>query len=70
MAAGNLNKITVTESDIAGALLKGNTISQLTIPELKKMAFLQERSEINRTERSVVERYEGLRDAFIEYHLK
>ena len=36
------------------------------------MAFLQERSEINRTKRSLVEGYEVLRDAFShlsEYHL-
>ena len=33
------------------------------------MAFLQERSEINRTKRSLVERYEVLRDALSEYHL-
>ena len=26
MAVGNLNKITLTEGDIAGASLKGNTI--------------------------------------------
>ena len=51
MAVGNLNKITLTEGDIAGALLRGNTIRQLTIPELKrwlsyrKEAKLMERSE-------------------------
>ena len=51
MAVGNLNKITLTEGDIAGASQKGNTISQLNIPELKrwlsyrKQAKLMERSE-------------------------
>ena len=51
MAVGNLNKITLTEGDIAGASLRGNTISQLTIPELKRLlscrkeAKLIERSE-------------------------
>ena len=51
MAVGNLNKITLTEGDIAGALLRGNTIRQLTIAELKrslsyrKKAKLMERSE-------------------------
>ena len=33
------------------------------------MAFLQERSEINGKKRSLVERYDVLRDAFSEYHL-
>ena len=50
MAVGNLNKITLTEGDIAGALLKGNTISQLTIPELKR--WLSYRKEAKLIERS------------------
>ena len=36
MTVSNLNKITLTEGDIAGASLKGNNISQMTIPELKR----------------------------------
>ena len=33
------------------------------------MAFLQETSEINGKKRSLVERYDVLRDAFSEFHL-
>ena len=50
MAVGNLNKITLTEGDIAGSLLRGNTISQLTIPELKR--WLSNRKEAKLMERS------------------
>ena len=56
MAVGNLNKITLTEGDIAGASLKGNNISQMTIPELKR--WLSYRKEAKLIERSLVERYE------------
>ena len=47
MAVENSPKITLSEDDIQGASLRGKTPSQLTIPE---MAFLQERSEIERNE--------------------
>ena len=36
MAVGNSPKITLSEDDIQGALLRGKTRSQLTIPELKR----------------------------------
>ena len=51
MAVGNLNKITLTDGDIAGAFLRGNTIRQLTIPELKKR-WLSYRKEAKLMERS------------------
>ena len=50
MAVGNSPKITLSEDDIQGTSLRGKTPSQLTIPEFKEMAFLQERSEIGRNE--------------------
>lgn len=49
MAVGNSPKITLSEDDINGALLRGKTPSQLTIPELKTWLFCRKGAKLSGT---------------------
>jgi len=56
MPANNSTKITLTEDDVAGALLRIKTASNLTIPELKRWLSCRKRSKIKGPEADLVER--------------
>ena len=56
MAVGNSPKITHSEDDINGALLRGKTPSKLTIPELKRWLSCRKGAKLSGTKRSLVER--------------
>jgi len=54
----NSPKILLTEDDIDGALLRGKTPSQLSIPELKRCSC-RKGGKLRVTKRSLVERYDA-----------
>jgi len=52
MPANNSTKITLTEDDIAGASLRGETASNLTIPELKRWLSCRKGAKLSGTKRT------------------